>query len=266
MNLQHNTMMARSTTPAPGKRLRMPHLTFAERSESARDVTWHTHNSIELVLVTTGKCRCSVGGKTLPGEPGMLWIMPARTPQYQRNAGLVRTTFIGFRASPAYFNDRPRAIEVGADGYVRRWMEDLVDLHRHGASCDAIVDSLLATLLGKIGHIETHQARVAKLHPAIEQAMTHIESHLTEPLEIGRLARSVHLSTSHLTAMFRKSLGYPPLRYQQRLRLRQAERLLRSPYSSIKQVAAACGYNDPNYFVRLFRERYGRPPQRWRNS
>ncbi len=220
---------------------------------------------MELVLVTAGTCSCTLEGKTLAGEPGTLWIMPAGVPQYQRNAGLVRTTYLGVWGSSC-LSDRARALEVGADGYIRRWMEDLVDLHRHGANCDAVVQSLLAALLGEIVRVEARQDRVARLHPAIEQAVTYIESHLVKPLDIGRLARSVHLSASHLTAMFRQSQGCPPLRYQQQLRLRQAERLLRSPYSSVKQVAAACGYADANYFVRLFRRHYGRPPHLWRTG
>jgi AraC-like DNA-binding protein len=98
----------------------------------------------------------------------------------------------------------------------------------------------------------------------VQQALVILEGRLTQPLAVEDLAGQVHVSASHLTALFRAAVGVPPVQYQKRARLRQAERLLRNPHLTVKEVARACGYEDGSYFVRLFRQRYGQPPQRWR--
>ena len=246
--------------PAP-----LPGIAFADRFGDSKDCKWHTHQVPELVLVTEGDCHCTVGAITLPGGPGTLWIMPAHTPQYQQNTTFTRTVYLGILPGPLPFNDHARAVQVGADGYVRRWMEDLVDLHHQGAAAPTVIPPLTAALLAELSRQESHRQAVAGFHPAVRIALGLIERQLAHPLQIATLADAVHLSPSHLTALFRAAVGMPPLQYQKRARLRQAERLLRNPHLTIKQVARACGYDDCSYFVRLFRQRYGLPPQRWRS-
>ncbi|MEI8194993.1 MAG: AraC family transcriptional regulator, partial [Phycisphaerae bacterium] len=242
-----------------------PGIRFGDRFAGARDCKWHLHDVAELVLVTEGDCSCTVGTVTLPGGPGMLWVMPAHTPQYQENVTFTRTVYLGIVAGGAGasgFDERPRGVQVGADGYVRRWMEDLVDLQQSGAEAREVIGPLTAALLGEVSRQELHREAVARYHPAVRAALGILERKLTQALRVEDLAEEVHVSASHLTALFRAAVGVPPLQYQKRARLRQAERLLRNPHVTIKEVARACGYEDCSYFVRLFRQRYGMSPQR----
>ncbi len=54
------------------------------------------------------------------------------------------------------------------------------------------------------------------------------------------------------------------MQYLQRLRLDRACWHLANPYLRVHEVAAASGYEDENYFARLFRKRFGLAPGRWR--
>jgi len=47
-------------------------------------------------------------------------------------------------------------------------------------------------------------------------------------------------------------------------RLERARYLLDDSDLSIKQIAHACGFADPNYFSRIFRQRHGQSPGAYR--
>lgn len=233
---------------------------FGSRFADRKDVNWHSHDAAELVLVTEGECSCRVGEVTLPGKAGILWVLPPDVPQYVVNRTFSRTIYVGF-TDPA-FDSSARAIEVGLEGFVRRWLEDLIDLHKAGRG--EAGHRLMGALLAEISHIESGARTTAGVPEDVRDAIAWLEQRVNMEVTAEQLADHVHLSSSRLATLFRQSVGCPPLQYQQRLRLRQAERLLRDPHLSVKQVAAACGYVDCNYFVRLFRKRYGRPPGEWR--
>ena len=89
---------------------------------------------------------------------------------------------------------------------------------------------------------------------------------MEQPIDVPALAAQSHVSTSHLTALFRRKFRCGPLRYHQNLRMSLARRLLLNPYLSIGEIAQNCGYEDVNYFVRLFRKRHEVPPAKWRQD
>jgi transcriptional regulator GlxA family with amidase domain len=50
------------------------------------------------------------------------------------------------------------------------------------------------------------------------------------------------------------------------LRLKRAARLLADSHLSIKEIAPATGFQDANYFARVFRAAYGCSPSEYRRS
>ncbi len=94
--------------------------------------------------------------------------------------------------------------------------------------------------------------------PHMEQALALIHERFNRDLPIPSLAREVGLSTTHFRRQFRAYTGRAPVAYIRELRMAEAQRLLREAWP-IKQVAAAIGYEDPLYFMRVFRTTVGMP-------
>ena len=92
-----------------------------------------------------------------------------------------------------------------------------------------------------------------------------IAKHIHEPLTVERLAREVNLSSHYFSAIFHKTAGVPPREYLQEVRMRFALQLLQTEPLSIKEIAARCGFDDSNYFCRIFRKKYGASPNAYRN-
>lgn len=242
-------------------------LSWGGRFDAATDVGAHSHGETELVLVTAGRCRIAVAGRELEGGAGALFVLPARETQCQTTLGATRTTFIGFRSAPGVFDESARVLMLDPNDPARVWIEQLCDwqLARPPLGSE-LTRRLLEVLLRRIAELDAASGTREQMHPAVAAAMAQLADDLAQPLQLASLAKSVGVSVSHLGALFAEQCGCSPMRYQQERRLERARWLLDNPYLRIHEVAQACGYEDVNYFVRLFRRRFGQPPGRWRRD
>ena len=88
--------------------------------------------------------------------------------------------------------------------------------------------------------------------PRIDRAIAHIEANLHEPLRVPDMARTVNLSGSRFTRLFRLTTGNSPARYIQLRRLERARILIERTFLTVKEVMSKVGYNDPSHFTRDF--------------
>jgi len=80
------------------------------------------------------------------------------------------------------------------------------------------------------------------------------------------VADQVGVTPKRLSRMFIEELGQGFSDYLIDFRIEKAKVLLSLPGASIKQVAAECGYPDPNYFARLFKKVTGVTPTEFSTS
>jgi len=250
----------------------LPVVHFVGRFARPESVAFHSHPCDEIVLVTRGVCSVDVAGTRLCGHSGSLFVLPRDTPHDQRNQGLVHTTYIGFLAGIHKNVRAPRVVELEPAGAEARWIEDVFALqrqapqHEHAAQPEqSAMQGLLLAILERVNQVEQRSVKVQEYHPAVAQVIERFEADLKVFYSLEDLSRLTHFSSSHLTTLFNRQFGCGPLRYQQNLRLSRALALLRDPYLSINEIAAQVGYNDANYFARLFGQRYKQSPTRWRS-
>jgi transcriptional regulator GlxA family with amidase domain len=72
------------------------------------------------------------------------------------------------------------------------------------------------------------------------------------------------LSERTFIRRFRAATGYAPMEYVQTLRIEEAKHLLETTRTPIEMIAVEAGYEDPNFFRRLFKRRVGITPARYR--
>jgi transcriptional regulator GlxA family with amidase domain len=98
------------------------------------------------------------------------------------------------------------------------------------------------------------------------RSIRYMVQHQDQPLQVAHLASVANICPSHYFAVFKQVTGFTPMAFFIRLRMRQACRLLETTQLSVKQIAAALGYDDPFYFSRLFKSVNGLPPTDYRAS
>ena len=92
-----------------------------------------------------------------------------------------------------------------------------------------------------------------------------IEAHFTdEQFTVEQLCKQVYMSHSQLHRKLEALTGCSPNKFIRMIRLNRATTLLQDPSLTISSIALECGYNDPGYFARVFKQEYGITPQEWR--
>jgi transcriptional regulator GlxA family with amidase domain len=98
-------------------------------------------------------------------------------------------------------------------------------------------------------------ARVAELE-------AWVDSHLDEPLTIGRLCTVSGVGERALQKVFLSRRGMSPMRFVAERRLAAArERLLRAgPHDEVTRVAVELGFGHVGRFAQLYRQAFGEAP------
>jgi transcriptional regulator GlxA family with amidase domain len=114
---------------------------------------------------------------------------------------------------------------------------------------------------GSFGRTESIASEIAQ---RIGRSIAYMVEHLNQPLQVSTLAAQASVSPSHYFALFKRQTGTAPIDYFIRLRMNHARELLDSTCSSVKEIAAAMGYDDPFYFSRVFKSVHQVAPAEYR--
>ena len=74
------------------------------------------------------------------------------------------------------------------------------------------------------------------------------------------------MSESYACRVLKRRLGLSPIQLINNLRLEEARRLLIATDSAVEQVSQEAGFASSKYFSRIFREKFGCTPSRFRKS
>lgn len=100
----------------------------------------------------------------------------------------------------------------------------------------------------------------------LSRVLDFIRANLGSDLGVAELASVAHLSPSHFTQVFRRSMGMTPHQYVMRERLAEAKRLLAAGCMSIAEVAFALGFSSQSHFHAIFRRATGTSPKRYQRE
>lgn len=98
----------------------------------------------------------------------------------------------------------------------------------------------------------------------LRRIVDYIKSNLAEGSGLQELAELAGVSPFHFCRSFKQSTGLSPHQYTLQLRIKEAQRLLRTTELSIAEVAYRVGFSDQSHFTKIFRRFVGTTPLRWR--
>ena len=103
---------------------------------------------------------------------------------------------------------------------------------------------------------------------AIRNAVDYINVHLAEPISLSDVANAVHVSPSHLSALFKDFFQVSLWSYIITKRIERAILLLmdKGNQQTILEIALQCGFNNTTNFNRAFRKHTGLTPSKYRDS
>ncbi len=99
----------------------------------------------------------------------------------------------------------------------------------------------------------------------INALVANIQQHYSRPLTLEGLAKSVYMSPSYVSYLFKRKMGVTLSKYISDYRMEQAAQLLTNTSKSITDISQMVGYDNISYFGYIFKARYGMPPAKYRH-
>ncbi len=105
-----------------------------------------------------------------------------------------------------------------------------------------------------------------RMNKVIEMVRDYICTHYMQDLSVQELAEKINYSEPYFCRMFKQSFGQNFTSYLTEYRVNMAKKMLEQPTVNIKDVGRSVGYEDSNYFTKVFRRIAGQSPTEYRNT
>ncbi len=83
---------------------------------------------------------------------------------------------------------------------------------------------------------------------------------------VDMIAAELCMSRSQFCRRIQALTNESPNAYITRIRMEKAQRMLKDSNMPIKEIAYECGFDEANYFIRVFHQLYGMTPKQYRNT
>ncbi len=100
----------------------------------------------------------------------------------------------------------------------------------------------------------------------IAKAQLFIKDNLQKNLKLDEVAKAIYLSPNYFSYLFKVKTGYTFSQYLNRVRIERSKDLLKNTDLSIKEIVFSVGFNDYNYFNKVFKNIVGIPPAKFRKT
>ena len=100
----------------------------------------------------------------------------------------------------------------------------------------------------------------------VEQIHKYIERSYHENITLTALAEQYHMDASYLSRTFSQKYGETIIAFLTRIRMEKAAELMKDQDKKLETISFLVGYDDYNYFSRVFRKKVGCSPREYRNK
>ncbi|MEP7317770.1 MAG: AraC family transcriptional regulator [Panacibacter sp.] len=94
----------------------------------------------------------------------------------------------------------------------------------------------------------------------------YIQKNLQENITIKTLSREAYMSEPHFFRCFKQQFGLSPVDYINEQRIKSARMMLLAADRPVTEISFSCGFNNLNYFLKMFKRHTGLTPAQYRKS
>jgi len=132
---------------------------------------------------------------------------------------------------------------------------------------DTLADLSLQELLVKIVQSQTFTGATLgdpkKLNPYLNESINLIRKNIANKIELKMIAKQIGISTSSLYRLFKNEMGISPVEFIIMEKIKLAKQYLNDKNVYIKNVSYEAGFEDSNYFIRVFKHYEGITPRQY---
>ena len=114
---------------------------------------------------------------------------------------------------------------------------------------------------------EESQDSGESLDPMLQRVMQFVDENIANSdVNVGDMASAAAVSRSGLQRKVKQAMGITPQDLLRKARIKRACQLLRQTDKTVAEVAYACGFSDPKYFSRSFKQSTGLSPTEYKTQ
>lgn len=253
-------------------------------------IEWHWHTELEFVYVESGTVTFWIGEKQFILSEGNGVFINSKILHrfYSPDAAIIPNFlcmpyFIAAENSLIYskyirpilssslsFQIFSREISWQAD--MLETIRKIIDVQNCDSVCELATSAFIQELWLKLyEHADfsctnTHTDALASSQARLQLMMQYIHQNYQRSISLDDIAAHAGLSKSTILNLFRKYLHTTPINYLINYRLNEAAILLSKTEKKIITISNETGFNNVDYFCRLFKKHYHVTPTEYRRS
>ncbi len=256
----------------------------------------HSHDFFELFIIKKGSAIHTINGNKQQVSAGDVFVINNRA-IYHGFEDPIQMELYNFIFEPDYFFKQQHDLfqmegyqslfvlepifssKKGYKHFIHIPFKKLMELNQISESIlnefqakkpgyKTIIKSKFLELVAKLSRAYVGHPSIKKPHKVegLGKAVAFIEKNYTSPIHNDDLAKIASLSTRQFLRTFKECYHCSPVHYIINLRIKHACNLLEKQDLSLKEIAFDCGFNDANYFSRLFSAYIGKSPSNYRKE
>jgi len=119
-------------------------------------------------------------------------------------------------------------------------------------------------IIRQISNIVSEKESRSRTSEVIKSAINYIIDNINSDITLNDIAEHVSLSPNYLSKIFKDETGKNIQDFITQERMERAKKLLLSTNMKIEEISFEVGYNNTAYFIRRFKEMYGKTPKKFR--
>jgi len=251
-------------------------------SPGGANVEYHYHEFCKLLLLVSGRGGYVVDGQRYllqPGDAVLIGGRSAHRPELEEDSAYERIIIYidpGFLQQSSTADCDLLSLFSGQRGHVLRLKENQrkkvfslaaaleKDLAGESFGREILSAGALLRLLVEIGRAQRQEGAlnpdpVTPDDPRVVEWMHYLDRHLSEDLDIDRLAEHFFISKFHMMRLFRAQTGFTVYTYLQQRRLMAARHLIERGMRAT-EACYRCGFRSYSSFTRAYNKHFGTTP------
>ncbi len=240
----------------------MGNIVYVGRHSLTKVVTNHMHNSWEIIYCTSGNGELGYNDKVLKYDEDSIVVIPPHLVHCNRSVDGFTNYHINMKDLSLNI-DEPLIITHSGTNFLKDVFPAVFYYYSNDQPgrtmiLQAYEQVLLATLHSYLAD--------KKCSDTVKQVMDHIIKNYPDAnFDLNGYLSSLPFSLEYLKRMFKNETGLTPLQFMTNKRLENAASFLNLMENgiNISQISHKCGFNDPLYFSKLFKKKYGVSPRNY---
>ena len=216
----------------------------------------------DLTVMLNGALDYTINGTTFTVASGDAVLAPTGC-TLSRKRGEIKSDYISFNFTTSQPIDLPHKIPKCVDSTISLLVTAYDELEKHPHKNLSEKTKSILTII--ILHLQD-LIRYNEYHALTLKIINYLHANVKNKVTLTDIGKLTFFSPGYCEAIFKRDTGKSINDYLIDIRISEAKRLLTGSTRTLVNISELVGFDDYNYFARIFKMRTGLPPGKYRKQ